>query len=70
MRHIAARFGGSNAQRDVIELTLIEAALRARDEPLAQALAGERLAAKHESPLARLFAQRAGLIIAEAPKAA
>lgn len=67
VRHIAARFGGSNAQRDVIELTLIEAALRARDEPLARALAGERLAAKHESPLARLFAKRAGLTIAEAP---
>ena len=70
VRHIAARFGGSNAQRDVIELTLIEAALRAGDEPLARALAGERLAAKHESPLARLFAQRSGLTIAGASQAA
>jgi len=66
VRHITARFGGSNAQRDVIELTLIEAALRAEDEPLARALAGERLVAKHESPLARLFAQRAGLAISAA----
>lgn len=60
VRSIAARFGGSNAQRDIIDLTLIEAAFRAGDRPLAKALAAERIAAKHESPLARLFARRAG----------
>lgn len=59
IRSIAARFGGSNAQRDVIDLTLIEAALRNGDRDLAQALAAERIAAKHESPLAKLFARRA-----------
>lgn len=59
VRAIAARFGGSNAQRDIIDLTLIEAALRAGDRSLAQALAAERIAAKHESPLAKLFARRA-----------
>lgn len=59
VRAIAARFGGSNAQRDVVDLTLIEAALRAGDGPLARALAAERVAAKHESPLAKLFARRA-----------
>ncbi len=33
IRAIAHRFGGSHAQRDVIDLTLIEAALRAGDQP-------------------------------------
>jgi hypothetical protein len=61
VRGIAGRFGGSNAQRDIIDLTLIEAAFRAGDRPLARALAAERVAAKHESPLAKLFARRAGI---------
>lgn len=59
VRAISARFGGSNAQRDIVDLTLIEAALRAGDRSLARALAAERVAAKHESPLAKLFARRA-----------
>ena len=59
VRNIAARFGGSHAQRDVLDLTMIEAALRAGDEPLAQALTAERAALRHESPLSRLFVGRA-----------
>jgi tetratricopeptide (TPR) repeat protein len=59
VRGIANRFGGSHAQRDVLDLTLIEAALRARQHDLAKALAAERLAAKPASPLAGLFARRA-----------
>jgi len=59
VRNIAARFGGSHAQRDVIDLTMIEAALRADDETLAQALTAERAAQRHESPLSRLFLSRA-----------
>jgi hypothetical protein len=35
-------FGGSHAQRDVIDLTLIEAAARGGDEALARALTAER----------------------------
>jgi hypothetical protein len=58
VRAIAARFGGSNAQRDVIDLTLIEAALRSQQHDLARALAAERMAAKPDSPLARLFQSR------------
>ena len=34
VRQIAHRFGGSHAQRDVFSLTLIEAALRAKDSQL------------------------------------
>jgi hypothetical protein len=59
IRSIAHRFGGSHAQRDVLDLTLIEAAFRAGAQDLGRALAGERVAAKPDSPLARLFAQRA-----------
>ncbi len=66
VRNIAARFGGSHAQRDVIDLTMIEAALRADDEALARALTAERAAQRHESPLSRLFLSRA----AEMKKAA
>lgn len=61
VRSISARFGGSNAQRDIVDLTLIEAAFRAGERSLARALAAERLTAKHDSPLAKLFARRAGL---------
>src|SRR5690606_36635853 len=43
------RFGGSNALRDVIDLTLVEAAIRSGDRPLAQALAEERRTQRPES---------------------
>ncbi len=59
IRNIAHRFGGSHAQRDVIDLTLIEAAFRSGQTMLAAALAAERIDAKPASPLARLFVQRA-----------
>jgi hypothetical protein len=50
MRAVAARFGGSHAQRDVIELTLVEAALRAGQRGLARALCEARRARKPDSP--------------------
>jgi hypothetical protein len=56
---IASRFGGSHAQRDVIDLTLIEAAIRAGDRGKAASLAANRLAARPQSPLSRLFSDRA-----------
>ena len=59
MRSIAHRFGGSHAQRDVIDLTLMEAAIRAGQAPLALALAAERATARPDSPLSQLFARRA-----------
>jgi hypothetical protein len=55
LRNIAQRFGGSHAQRDLIDLTLIEAARRAGETSLVRALANERLALKPESPLARRY---------------
>ncbi|MFZ2739308.1 MAG: tetratricopeptide repeat protein [Burkholderiaceae bacterium] len=59
IRHSAHHFGGSHAQRDVIELTLIEAAQRAGRWPLARALASERVAHKPSSPLAQRYLRAA-----------
>ena len=59
VRSIAYRFGGSHAQRDVIDLTLIEAAFRAGDTALARALSAERAAARPDSPLSQFFMRRA-----------
>jgi len=46
VRSYAHRFGGSHAQRDLIDLTLIEAAARAGHDQLAAALLAERANAK------------------------
>jgi hypothetical protein len=59
VRNIANRFGGSHAQRDLLDLTLLEAALRSGQTPLAMALAAERIETKPTSPSARLFVERA-----------
>jgi tetratricopeptide (TPR) repeat protein len=50
IRTIASRFGGSNAQRDLIHLTLVEAALRSDQFRLARALIAERTQLKPSSP--------------------
>jgi len=60
IRSIAHRFGGSHAQRDLIDLTLLEAAMRSGDRALAAGLAAERLALRPRSPLAQRIAAAAG----------
>lgn len=57
-RIIANCFGGSHAQRDVIDWTLTEAAIRGGMTAAAEALANERLAAKPHSPINRGFLRR------------
>ena len=57
-RFIANSFGGSHAQRDVIDWTLVEAAIRSGKRDAAEALAGERLALKPHSPVNRSFLRR------------
>jgi tetratricopeptide (TPR) repeat protein len=59
VRNSAHRFGGSHAQRDLLDLTMIEAALRDGQPGLASALAAERAAVRPLSPLAKLFLIRA-----------
>jgi len=58
VRPFAARFGGSHAQRDVLELTLIEAALRDGQHALARSLCEARRARKPDSPGPRMLLAR------------
>ncbi|MDJ0684720.1 MAG: tetratricopeptide repeat protein [Alphaproteobacteria bacterium] len=59
IRHRTAKLGGSHAQRDVIHLTLIEAALRCGRYKLARALVSERTELKPTSPQNWLMQARA-----------
>jgi hypothetical protein len=59
VRDGANRFGGSNAQRDLLSLTLIDAALRAGLKGLARHYINERLVAKPASEWALRLAARA-----------
>lgn len=54
----AHRFGGSHAQRDVLELTVMEAAMRGGDRERSAVLARRRAAARPNSPLSALFVAR------------
>jgi hypothetical protein len=59
VRFIANNFGGSHAQRDVIDWTLTEAALRSGHHDVATALAHERAALKPHSSVNRELLRRA-----------
>jgi hypothetical protein len=56
------KMGGSHAQRDVIDWTLAEAAVRAGQRDIALSLAHERLAARPQSLPNRRFLQQAEAI--------
>jgi len=58
-RGIAQRFGGSHAQRDILSLTALHAALRGGFAATAEAIAAERLAHKPQSPWAGRLARQA-----------
>lgn len=58
VRNHAQRFGGSRAQRDLIDLILLEAVARSGDESLLQALVSERRAVRPGCPLLPLSVQR------------
>lgn len=55
----ANHWGGSHAQRDVIDLTLIEAALRSGQTSIARALTAERAEAKPDLRSTAMLVQRA-----------
>jgi hypothetical protein len=61
VRNKAARFGGSHAQRDLIDQTLLAAAVRATDRAVGRALLNERRLGKPETPLTDHWARRLGL---------
>jgi hypothetical protein len=58
VRDIANRFGGSHAQRDILSLTLIDAARRAGRTSLAKHVLAERLVAKPEAQWGRRLMAR------------
>ena len=58
------RIGGSNAQRDVVDWTLTEAAVRAGVREVATSLANERLGLRPRSVVNRKLLQRAESIAA------
>jgi tetratricopeptide (TPR) repeat protein len=66
VRPFAHRYGGSHAQRDLLQLTATEAALRAGRQSLARALIAERLALKPQSAFNRQLLERAQLGAEEA----
>ena len=69
-RHIANSFGGSHAQRDIIDWTLAEATVRGGLTAMAEAIASERLALKPHSPVNRSFLRRAKANVPASRKAA
>ncbi|MFI5801969.1 tetratricopeptide repeat protein [Streptomyces sp. NPDC051561] len=50
LRHRLAEFGGSHAQRDAVQKTLLEAALRCGRDEVARALLSERIALRPSCP--------------------
>ncbi len=61
VRALASRFGGSHAQRDLLDQTLIAASAQAGDTSIGRALLNERLLAKPATPLTEHWARRLGL---------
>jgi hypothetical protein len=64
VRALAQAFGGSHAQRDLIDQTLLAASARASNgtaKAIGRALLNERLLAKPATPLTRHWAQQLGL---------
>ena len=61
-RFVVNSFGGSHAQRDIIDWTLTEAAVRSGNSAAAEALANERVAVKPHSPINKRFLNRASAI--------
>lgn len=61
VRAIANRFGGSHAQRDVIDQTLLAASARGSHQARGRALLNERLMAKAITPLTRHWAEQVDL---------
>ena len=58
VRDTCHRFGGSHAQRDLVDLTLMDAAARGGQAALAGHLLNERRLAKPDTPLTRFWSAR------------
>jgi hypothetical protein len=60
LRRVAHHFGGSHAQRDLIDQTLLAAAARSSHKAMGRALLNERRLAKPNTPLTAHWASRLG----------
>jgi hypothetical protein len=58
VRDSAHLFGGSHAQRDIVTLTLLDAAARAGQRELAAHILAERYPAKQHTPLTVFWQRR------------
>jgi len=63
VRPLVQRIGGSHAQRDLIDQTLLAAAARARHHHVGLALLNERRMAKPLTPLTRHWAEQLGVTL-------
>jgi len=63
VRDVAARFGGSHAQRDILSLTLVESALRSGEPELARHYLAERIVLRPGSRWARRLGARAEAVL-------
>jgi tetratricopeptide (TPR) repeat protein len=70
VRGIAQRFGGSHAQRDVLSLTVLHAAIRGGMTSTAEAFSAERLAHKPQSLWAQRLSRQAKMSNTGAPATA
>ena len=70
LRNDLWRLGGSRAQRDTLDLMVLEAAIRGGRSRLAQAIVAERKAAAPLTPRARVQAARADALADAAARAA
>ena len=66
IRHHLARFGGSHAQRDVLQRTALESAIATGEHDLAGALVRERLSIRESSVYARLRQARLAAVASDA----
>jgi hypothetical protein len=60
VREVCQRFGGSHAQRDIVTLTLLDAAIGSGQKGLARHVLGERAIWKRATPLTEHWARRIG----------
>ena len=63
LRSVAHHFGGSHAQRDLIDQTLLAAAAGGAERSVGRSLLNERRCAKPNTPLTAYWAQRVGRAI-------
>lgn len=68
LRPLVWRMGGSHAQRDLVDLLMMDAALDTSDPPLARGLVAERLSARPLDPFGRHARTRLSAMVSAPPQ--